>query len=40
MTSGIETAARDDNAPRFEVIANTYDFPNADLVKLIATREW
>ena len=38
--SEIETAARDDIAVSFGVIATTYGFPEADLEELVATRDW
>lgn len=38
--SEIETVARDDIAVTFGYIAKTYGFPDADLEKLVATRDW
>ena len=38
--SEIETVARDDIAVTFGYVAKTYGFEDADLEKLIATREW
>lgn len=38
--SEIETVARDDIAVSFGHVAKTYGFENADLEKLVATRDW
>ena len=38
--SEIETVARDDIAMTFGYVAKTYGFPDADLEKLVATRDW
>ena len=38
--SEIETVARDYIAVTFGYIAKTYGFPDADLEKLVATRDW
>ena len=38
--SEIETVARDDIAVSFGHVATTYGFPDADLEKLVATRDW
>ncbi|MER6531528.1 DUF5713 family protein [Streptomyces sp. NPDC001508] len=38
--SEIETVAREEIAEDFWFIASAYGFPDADVEKLIATREW
>ncbi|AJQ97798.1 DUF5713 family protein [Gynuella sunshinyii] len=38
--SEIETAARDDIAMAFQLVAKTYGFDNADLEEMVATRDW